>query len=794
MPLPRLPLVVLDTETTGFVPRTHRVIEYAAARVEGGKIVEEYEQLFACEEIPPHVEVLTRIRTADLQGKPAFEEKRDAILAAIPEGSLIVGQNVLFDIGMLKGEGIDLSARPWIDTSMLASLVFPELRSYSLGYLSRVLNLKHDPPHRALGDVRATLSLLEQCWGRLLELPPAMRDAAVSVMERSSPGYRLLFSALPPSTAVSAPAWLKDRPRDDVPDSSAVLPIPAPAGNGVELREEPLDPAHLQAILRGAEADTSASHWVAVKNIRVALRRLPPDLKASVEADRIRALYAPSGILDPAAVERLMAQEAFTPDEATIACKIAWHGRLRRDEMPLHGGEEAVWNGKLASTDASPGYAAQFSGVPGVTILDHRELLRFLDAPDHPARRALSGPVHVVVDDASMLEDTATKAFGWTCGMDDLRAAAQGDDLLTRLVDLVQLWIEKTRQTQDLRYVTDSDVRTPEAAGLREQMDAVLAAQAWPDRTREALQCVRKVLDPENLGGRITWIEQRQNGSQTIQSVPERIGTRLSETLYGAYPTTLLIPFGCAEMMPEILPPDREPARAMLPENAPFENALPVSLKPHPSLDLILAEPPPGKTIVLLPGKSSIEDLYVKHTERLEQKGVTLICQGIGGGQGRMQAEFLAAPTPAVWLLTPWMFEGLELPPGTVDHLLIKTLPFDHPANPVLSRRSARYRDGFREYAMARLLHRLFRILRTYARFKKPGADVRFMDDRIFSKSYGKSVQQYLARLSLGPPVEPSAGDPPTPAFTSTKVGTPPRQKKPKAPQGPVDDKQLPLF
>ena len=50
-------------------------------------------------------------------------------------------------------------------------LVFPEARSFSLSYLSRSLGLSHEPVHRALGDVNATLSLLGKCWDRLCELP-----------------------------------------------------------------------------------------------------------------------------------------------------------------------------------------------------------------------------------------------------------------------------------------------------------------------------------------------------------------------------------------------------------------------------------------------------------------------------------------------------------------------------------------------------------------------------------------------------------------------------------------------
>ena len=132
------------------------------------------------------MEVLTRIRQEDVTGKRKFSDCVDEVRAVIGEETLIVGQNVQFDLGMLKGSGLDLTDRAWIDTSMLASLVFPELESYSLGYVSEVLKLDHSPKHRALGDVRATLELLSRCWERLLEMTPEMQEQLTHYFGKSS--------------------------------------------------------------------------------------------------------------------------------------------------------------------------------------------------------------------------------------------------------------------------------------------------------------------------------------------------------------------------------------------------------------------------------------------------------------------------------------------------------------------------------------------------------------------------------------------------------------------------------
>src|SRR5205814_1798859 len=116
-----------------------------------------------------------------------------------------------------------------------------------------------------------------------------------------------------------------------------------------------------------------------------------------------------------------------------------------------------------------------------------------------------------------------------------------------------------------------------------------------------------------NIPHRIAWIEQKPNRSQVLQSVPERIGLLLGELLFKRFPTTLLIPQGSGAMLPEILPPNQNPNGGAVRE-PPLHGML-ISLKPQPTLEDILTNPPPGKTVILLPGKSAIEDLYVKHAE-----------------------------------------------------------------------------------------------------------------------------------------------------------------------------------
>ena len=755
MQFPPLRFLVLDTETTGFVPKIHRVMEYASALIEGGKVTHEFEQLLELPEgaeIPDAVQVLTRIYPEDLVDKPTFDQIQPKIEAMLTDDTIIVGQNVQFDIGMLRGEGLDLSARPWIDTAMLASIVFPELHSYSLGYVSKALKLDHNPPHRALGDVRATVQFLSRCWQRLSELPVTDCARIRELSERGPAGYRMLFAALH-TKETKRPGWLSVS--TEKKSIAKDIQIPPPE-DGVQLREEPMDHTFISSVLAGLSGQT----WCAVKNIEAAVGRHP-------ETSVLTVLYPPEFLVSGTSRKAFLEQTAFTPDELTLAIKLELYQPIVRGDLPIHGDEYSVFSGKLAADAESPEYATlRKKAEAGPTILSHQHLLSICGDADTPLPKSL----HLLVDDASMLEDTATNAYAWTCHIPSLRASAQGNALLMKCVDLIELFAERVRAETDLRYLAPSDLQSKECSELKKTLASVLDA-SMPSQARRALQELLLILDPANLAGRFAWVESMKDGSKTIKSVPEDIAGLLEARLYSAVHTTLLIPPKSSMTLATIVPGSATAHTLDVELPAPvFTLSMPVG----ESLESML-QAPQGKTLLIVPSKRTIEDVFVRHTERLEEEGVTLLCQGFSGGASRMQAEFCIAKAPAVMVMTPWMYEGLDLEPDTVDRLALQSLPFDHPAHAVVSRRALRFRDGFSEYSLPRLQHRLFRLLRTFSRHAKPGAGFQILDDRLRTKEYGKRtaklLESFFAKTPASDPgVAPKANSAPV-RKTSQKSG-----------------------
>lgn len=700
MPLPKLPFVVLDTETTGLIPRSDRVVELALQRFENGEKVAEAEFLFAVDiKMSPVARILTRLKEEDMFGKPSFADVQGKIEPLLT-GAVLIGQNLGFDISMLKGEGMDLSDRPWIDSAMLASIVLPEAHSFSLGYLSALLHLPHEPKHRAMGDVRATAALVEFAWDRLSFLPAEIIEKLKTFAEKGPEGHATFFAELKGKKGKEKPEWLKS----------------------------PLKKYHTDAVTPQKGTTT----WLAVKNLETTIRE--------EDIGDLHAVFAPQFLLDPRAEKSLLAQEELTAGEMTLAMKLLLYAPARQVEFPLHGDEYDVWKGKLACTRESPAYGKQFEGK-GALLLDHRQLFELL-VKEHEHAPKPGEAVSIL--DASMLEDTATKAFTWTCATDPLRAAAVGDEKLTRFLDAFQMFIERVRTGQDLRYLVEADLTSREAKGLLERI-ASLLDDPRTEQVVAHLEGLQNILNPKNLAGRVSYIEQFRDGGQSVCSAPLDIASLLKKLLYDQCPTTLHLPPGNIIDYGAIMPAGAPVT--VITEELPAKPALRLGA-PELPLERLLPRVD-GRVICLVPSKREIERLAVLFMEPLEKEGITLIAQGLSGGLGRMEAEFETAGDRAVWMLTPWMYEGTSLSPRSVDHLWIVSLPFDHPKHAILGRRSEHFgTHGFDHYFVPRMLQRLFRLVRAYCKHRKEDGDILLLDQRMKTKDYGKRTMEYLSGIT----------------------------------------------
>jgi DNA polymerase III subunit epsilon len=175
-PLQALEYVVVDVETTGAAAaRGHRITEIAALRVDGtGRILEEYATLVNPERpIPPFITRLTNITDAMVARAPRFAEIAPQV-ASLLAGRVFVAHNATFDWSFVGAELARAAGREpppprVLCTLRLARRLVPEVASRSLGALSEYFGIENDARHRAHGDARATVTLLQRLFERLEE-------------------------------------------------------------------------------------------------------------------------------------------------------------------------------------------------------------------------------------------------------------------------------------------------------------------------------------------------------------------------------------------------------------------------------------------------------------------------------------------------------------------------------------------------------------------------------------------------------------------------------------------------
>ena len=189
--------ICLDLETTGLNPKTDKIIEIGAIRIENGLEKGTFETFVNPGRLlEERIVELTGIRDEDLQDAPFIQE-------VLPEffefaGDLpLLGHSVLFDYSFLKKAAVNRKLtfeRDGIDTLKIARKFLPELPSRSLGNLCEYFQIPHQA-HRALEDARATLRLYEILREKFygLEEAASVSETEITTMSELEKGNSLFL-------------------------------------------------------------------------------------------------------------------------------------------------------------------------------------------------------------------------------------------------------------------------------------------------------------------------------------------------------------------------------------------------------------------------------------------------------------------------------------------------------------------------------------------------------------------------------------------------------------------------
>jgi DNA polymerase-3 subunit epsilon len=155
---------IVDIETTGGHANAHGITEIAIIIHDGKQIIEQFETLInPFQEIPIFIQGLTGITDEMVRNAPSFAEVAQKIFSLLDQ-KIFVAHNVNFDFSFvhhhLKKENFYLQSKK-LCTVRLSRKIFPGQPSYSLGKLTRNLNINIANRHRAGGDAFATATLFK---------------------------------------------------------------------------------------------------------------------------------------------------------------------------------------------------------------------------------------------------------------------------------------------------------------------------------------------------------------------------------------------------------------------------------------------------------------------------------------------------------------------------------------------------------------------------------------------------------------------------------------------------------
>ena len=160
--------VVFDIETTGFNPRTCKIIEIGAVKIVNGEIVDRFSEFVNPQvPIPYRITELTSIKDEMVENAPTIEE----ILPRFMEfckGTVLVAHNAGFDTGFIKYNckklGLDYDYTH-VDTVEVARYLHPHMARFNLDAVCKAENLVNEHHHRAVDDAEVTAKI----WKKFIE-------------------------------------------------------------------------------------------------------------------------------------------------------------------------------------------------------------------------------------------------------------------------------------------------------------------------------------------------------------------------------------------------------------------------------------------------------------------------------------------------------------------------------------------------------------------------------------------------------------------------------------------------
>jgi DNA polymerase-3 subunit epsilon len=183
-PIATLPMLSLDTETTGLDPTTDRVVSIGAVRMLGARLFRRSVLNLLVNPgrtIPAHIVAVHGISNAMASNAPGFRGIASDVVTAT-DGLVLVGHHIDFDRAILAAEmrriGREWAPKATLDVMLLYAGLFPDSRDLSLDSIAQALGVRVVGRHSALGDALTVAEVFSQ-------LAPILESQGITTLGRA---------------------------------------------------------------------------------------------------------------------------------------------------------------------------------------------------------------------------------------------------------------------------------------------------------------------------------------------------------------------------------------------------------------------------------------------------------------------------------------------------------------------------------------------------------------------------------------------------------------------------------
>ena len=760
--------ISLDLETTGIDPLNDRIIEFGAIKFDLNGPGEKLSFLInPGVKLPQIITHITKITDNDLKDQPLLTAKIQEIKNFI--GDLpIIGHNIQFDTSFLRNNGFEIN-NPEYDTCNLASILFPNLPSYSLEILSDILDLQHREKHRALDDSIAAMELFIKLINTFQELPQKTIKEIHTVALKSNWKLKDLILSLNETTQTKAISDDNTQKIVGQEEFAATNSLTLPSllfhqnPNSIFEISPPYNNLTL-SLLQNSPANT----YICIDN--ELFNELSPFL-----SPEIAQLDAPKNYLSPKRLQELEQKKFLEEHEATALIKfLIWSRKTKTGlihELNLLGPEKTVIyqvNADPELTDSKDEPFVQKAiqkdkNSPAICTFEYLaeiennsqkiENLIIVEFEKFTKELFYKNSLHLKLDyllyplislkennpENQTIESLISKTtilFGLLGVIFD--KYNNQDAYNPRAI--IDQQIESTKEWQDINLAINNLI------SISQELGEILGpkTQGHLQKWKRKLIELKSVFENPDLEKFLIFIEIDYNHNTTLHKMPVSLKEAINSALSHCANYQLIDEcFDIGDDGQFIKTFYGLPAELKLIKPALEDQKLTIEIPKSGENDLqttiAIIKEKKGKTAIIFNSRKQIEFFTLKLENALKKDGINLISQLVGS-IGKLEERFARAPEKSVLLITGTVWERLRYN-NLVETLIVQKIPFDAPGNLYLSALSQTFENPFMEFQVP---HAMINIKKILNRLIAENAKAYFLDSRLYEKDYCAPILKFL--------------------------------------------------